>query len=155
MTPTIILWNKILLNITEFFQEVGNRILIVASFILGILHPISQFYHVIIVFVVLNFISGYIDDIRSGGKFEFKKFRAWLLRVLFYIMAITMVFIFERYVIVEFGITSKALTASITAFIALYELQSFLYNASKITKISVFTRIYEKIRDYYFKANKN
>lgn len=143
--------SSFLMVIVDFFDKVGNWCFLIMSMILGILSPVSSLYHVIIIFTVLNMFSGVIDDIKQGQKFQYQKFKIFLLRVLFYVITITVVFLFERFIISEFELSSKYLTATCAGLIALFEIHSFLCNASRITNNPVFLKIFDKIQSFFKK----
>jgi len=147
--------NTFLMVITDFFDTVGNWICLLMSLLLGIFSPISGLYHVIVIFTVLNLFSGVCDDIKKGQKFEFKKFKVFLLRILFYVITITIVFLFERYIILEFELTSRYLTATCAGLISLFEIHSFMINASRITNNPVFIKIFDKIQSFFKKKTDN
>jgi hypothetical protein len=147
--------NVFLMVIADFFEKVGNWCFLIMSMILGILSPVASLYHVIIIFTVLNMFSGVIDDFKQGQKFQYVKFKIFLLRVLFYVITITVVFLFERYIVSEFELSSKYLTATCAALIALFEIHSFLCNASRITNNPVFLSIFNKIQSFFRKKTDN
>lgn len=143
--------SSFLMVIVDFFDKVGNWCFLIMSMILGILSPVSSLYHVIIIFTVLNLFSGVVDDIKQGQKFQYQKFKIFLLRVLFYVITITVVFLFERFIISEFELSSKYLTATCAGLIALFEIHSFLCNVSRITNNPVFLKIFDKIQSFFKK----
>lgn len=147
--------NTFLMVITDFFDTVGNWICLLMSLLLGIFSPISGLYHVIVIFTVLNLFSGVCDDIKKGQKFEFQKFKVFLLRILFYVITITIVFLFERYIISEFELTSRYLTTTCAGLISLFEIHSFMINASRITNNPVFIKIFDKIQSFFKKKTDN
>jgi hypothetical protein len=130
---------------TDFIEKSLNKFVLAFSFILALFSPIKTFYHVIVIFILLNFISGLLDDLKRGEKFSWPKFKTFMLRILFYILTITMVYLFEKYIISEFGVDSKYLTAMATGLISLYEIRSFLINAGRLTGNPVFVKIFEKL----------
>jgi len=137
--------------IISFFETVWNRLYILFSLILSCLAPVKTFYHIIVFFIVLNFIAGLIEDLKRGEKFSWIKFKTFLLRIIFYILSITIVFLFEKYIVGEFGIQSKYMTAFTCGLISLYEIHSFLINAGRITGNPIFGQIYDKLKEFFTK----
>ena len=138
---------------SEFWATIYEKLLIpFGAILLALLGPISMFYHAIIIFICLNFVAGLTDDLKRGEKFSWDKFKVFMLRILFYILTITMVYVFERYIIANIiGFQSKYLTAVATGLISLYEIRSFLINASRITGNPVFSAIFNKINQFFKK----
>jgi len=145
--------SKMAYVIISFFETVWNRIYVLISVILSCLCPIKTFYHIIVFFVIINFIAGVTEDFKRGEKFSFVKFKTFLLRLIFYVLAITIIFLFEKYIIGEFGICSKYLTTFTCGLISLYEIHSFLINAGKITGNPLFGDIYDKLKEFFMKNN--
>jgi len=144
---------QFLMIIIEFFERTANFLFLFFSLILAVFSPISALYHVILVFITLNLISGVIDDLKQGHKFSWDKFKTFLLRVMFYIMTISIVFLFECFIITRYGIVSQYLTATCTGLISLYEIQSFMINASKITGNPIFIKIFDKLKKLFTSKN--
>jgi len=147
--------NELFCIIADFIEKSSNKFILIITFFLSLFEPIKAFYHIIVFFIFLNFVSGLIDDLKHGQKFSWPKFKTFMLRILFYIMTITMVFLFEKYIISEFGISSRYLTAISTGLISLYEIRSFLINAGKITGNPVFIEIFKKVNDCFKKKMKD
>jgi hypothetical protein len=137
----------------DFWSTITEKIFIpFAAFFLILFSPVAVFYHCILIFILLNFISGLTDDLKRGQKFSWEKFKTFMLRILFYVLTITMVYLFEKYIITNIIHTeTKYLTAFSTGLISLYEIRSFLVNASRITGNPVFIKIFEKISSLWKK----
>lgn len=140
---------------SDFWSTITERFIIpLGALFLALFSPIAAFYHCIIIFVALNFIAGLTDDLKHGQKFQWPKFKTFMLRILFYVLSITMVYLFEKYIISEMvGTTTKYLTAFSTGLISLYEIRSFLVNASRITGNPVFMKIFEKLSSFFKKKS--
>jgi phage-related holin len=144
---------QLMMIAADFWTTITEKFIIpVAALFLAIFGPVAVFYHCIIVFILLNFVSGLTDDLKRGEKFSWTKFKTFMLRILFYVLTITMVYLFERFIISEMiGTTTKYLTAFATGLISLYEIRSFLVNAGRITGNPVFQKIFDKINSYFKK----
>lgn len=142
---------------TDFWSTITEKFIIpFAAMILALLSPISMFYHCIIIFITLNFVAGLTDDLKRGQKFSWDKFKVFMLRIIFYILTITMVYLFEKFIIAEIiGSCTRYLTAFSTGLISLYEIRSFLINASRITGNPVFTTIFAKIQSFFNRKTNN
>ena len=125
------------------------------SAICSLFAPISVFYYSLLFFLSINFISGVWDDLKKGEKFSWGKFKVFINRVLLYVIAVSVTWIFEKLIVNEFVINenSKYLTTIVTGMFSIYEIQSFLCNAASISGNKVFMRISEKIKAYFNKKS--
>jgi hypothetical protein len=128
-----------------------NKIKLLLIFILSIFSPISAFYHILTFMIFINLIIEYWMIKKTHQKFDAMKCWTYLSRVILYVISISVVFLFEKYIINEIITTSIYLTTVITIMLTLYELDKMLTNTAIITRNNTFIRIKDFINSFFKK----
>lgn len=131
------------------------------AFFLSFFTPLSSLIHVIIILLIVDAITSIYYQMKlatlkeKGSRTKLKaaflviesaKLRKTLEKMFFYVLMVSVFFMFDRYVlqikpVVEFEIYSFSLTNLAAMLIAIVELTSIASNVSKITGNPVFDRI--------------
>jgi len=118
-------------SFNSFFAKFG--ILFVSYFT-----PISEMIHVMLIFLVLDTISGIWASLKEGEKLQSNKLRKTVYKFLWYTVAVMLSWMMEK----TFSIMDWSNLASIVAgFICFVELKSVFENITRITGDPLFLRI--------------
>jgi hypothetical protein len=114
--------------------------------ILNYLSPISQSVYFVLIFITLDFLSGMYASYRNHVTIVSHKLRKTIEKFVCYSLAIIVAHMFQT----QFApwINISTITGG---FIAITEIYSIYENLTLITKMNIFKRIFEHIKDMYFK----
>ena len=115
---------------TSFF----NKFMIV---FISYFTPISGMVHVMLIFLVIDTISGIWASLKSGEKLESGKLRRTVYKFLWYTIAVMASRMMEK----TFHMSWSNLAGIIAGFICFVELKSIFENITKITNEPIFMRI--------------
>ena len=115
---------------TSFF----NKVMIV---FISYFTPIAGMVHVMLIFLLLDTISGIWASLKSGEKLESNKLRRSVYKFLWYTIAVMASWMMEK----TFKMSWSNLAGIIAGFICFVELKSIFENITKITNEPVFMRI--------------
>lgn len=110
---------------------------------------ITPLVAVVLIFVLLDLITGVYAAYRNKIKIESHKLRKTVEKLVFYTIAILAAFGFEKYLA-----DWTHLTQIIAGFIASIELISIFENISLITNVNIVSKLKEVIAGMFTKANK-
>jgi toxin secretion/phage lysis holin len=119
-----------LTGITKFWM-------IASSFFLSYFAPIAEFVHIMLIFLLVDTISGIWAACKMGERLESNKLRKTVFKFLWYTTAVMLAWMLEK----SFHIQWANLARFIAAFICFVELVSVFENIAKITDEPVFKRI--------------
>lgn len=125
----------------------GHKLLVVITSLIAIFTPLLTFYYCMLLFLGCNFLVGLWADLKRGGKFSKEKFFSFLCRIILYILSISLIFIFEKYLLGYWGYVSMYLTNMTSALLCLFELNSILVNAGEITGLKIFGQLMKKLKE--------
>lgn len=145
--------------LTSIYSTIfGSKIKTLLLLILTILSPVLLFYNLLIVFLSINLIVDYWLLIKNKKKFEKSHLIEYFKKIILYITMITMIFLFEKYILFTLiALSTLYLTTFVLSIIVLFELNKFLSNSAVLTNNVLFLTIKNKINEYVdkiFKKNK-
>lgn len=118
-------------SIHSFFAKVG--LLFISYFT-----PIAEMVHVMLIFLLLDTISGIWASLKEGNKLQSNKLRKTVYKFLWYTIAVMLSWMMEK----TFSIMDWTNLASLVAgFICFVELKSVFENITRLTGDPIFTRI--------------
>lgn len=110
--------------------------------VLTLLSPISYLLHAILVFVLIDLISGCYASYKNGEKITSNKLRNTVTKMIVYLTSIMMCFYFQKLFIPEIEVAKI-----MTGFLITTEIFSTFENFTRITKVNfveIFKQILEK-----------
>lgn len=145
--------------LTSIYSTIfGSKIKTLLLLILTILSPVLLFYNLLIVFLSINLIVDYWLLIKNKKRFEKSHLIEYFKKIILYITMITMIFLFEKYILFTLiALSTLYLTTFVLSIIVLFELNKFLSNSAVLTNNVLFLTIKNKINEYVdkiFKKNK-
>jgi phage-related holin len=104
--------------------------------------PIAEMVHVMIMFLVIDTISGICASLKNGDKFEAKKLVKTVVKFVWYSVAVMTAWMMEK----TFGLCWISLAKLVAGFISFVELKSIFENITGITNEPVFKRILKMLK---------
>ena len=104
--------------------------------------PVKEIVHVMLIFIVIDFISGVWAARKRKETLESRKFRKTLTKFLWYTVALILSFMMEN----TFNLSWSNLSGIIGGFICFIELKSIFENITHITGEPIFMKILGIIR---------
>lgn len=121
---------------------IGSKIKTLFAAIIAVIAPISMFYHIIILLLSINVIIDIWRIKKVGLQFDAKMLLTYITRVIVYCVVITIIFLFEKFVIFNLIQTeSTYLTTVSVILLCLFEFDKLLTNASILTNNPIFINI--------------
>ena len=114
----------------------------IAVLFISYFSPVKDIVHVMLIFILVDFLSGIWASRKLGEKLKSKKFRKTLTKFLWYTIALILSFMMEK----TFNLSWANLSAIIGGFICFIELKSIFENITVITGEPVFMRILNIIK---------
>lgn len=107
--------------------------------------PISSMVHVVLAFVLIDFLVGMYASYRTKTPIISSKLRKTIEKLVFYTVSIMIAHMFQLHFMDWFNISQI-----VAGFIAATELLSIYENIRKVTKLDVFKRIIDTIKEQFF-----
>lgn len=104
--------------------------------------PVKEIVHVMLIFILIDFISGVWAARKRKETLESRKFRKTLIKFLWYTVALILCFMMEK----TFNLSWSNLSGIIGGFICFIELKSIFENITVITGEPIFLKILHMIR---------
>jgi len=104
--------------------------------------PVKEIVHVMLIFILIDFISGVWAARKRKETLESRKFRKTLTKFLWYTVALILSFMMEN----TFNLSWSNLSGIIGGFICFIELKSIFENITVITGEPIFMKILSIIR---------
>ena len=104
--------------------------------------PVKEIVHVMLIFILIDFISGVWAAKKRKETLESRKFRKTLTKFLWYTVALILSFMMEK----TFNLSWSNLSGIIGGFICFIELKSIFENITHITGEPIFLKILHIIR---------
>ncbi|TSA23995.1 MAG: holin [Bacteroidetes bacterium] len=104
--------------------------------------PVKEIVHVMLIFILIDFISGVWAARKRKETLESRKFRKTLTKFLWYTVALILSFMMEK----TFNLSWSNLSGIIGGFICFIELKSIFENITVITGEPIFMKILHIIR---------
>ena len=99
--------------------------------------PISEMIHVMLIFLLIDTVSGIWASLKAGQKIESHKLRKTVFKFLWYTIAVMIAWMMEH----TFNISWSSLASLTAGFICFIELKSVFENITLITGDPIFMRI--------------
>lgn len=132
---TMLSENIFLMSLNSLWSKIA--ILFIAYFT-----PIAEMVHVMLIFLVLDTISGIWASLKEGGKIESNKLRKTVLKFLWYTLSVMAAWMMER----TFRLSWTSLASLTAGFICFVELKSIFENVTRITNEPIFRRILKLLK---------
>jgi len=113
-----------------------------AVLLISYFSPVKEIVHVLLIFILIDFISGVWAARKRKETLESRKFRKTLTKFLWYTIALILSFMMEK----TFNLSWSNLSGIIGGFICFIELKSIFENITHITGEPVFMKILGLIR---------
>ena len=107
---------------------------------------ISTMIYIVLIFVLIDFLTGMYASYRTKTPIISSKLRRTIEKLVFYTVSIMIAHMFQHHFMNWFN-----LTQIVAGFIAATELLSIYENIRKVTKLDVFKRIIDTIKEQFFK----
>ena len=104
--------------------------------------PVKEIVHVMLIFILIDFISGVWAAKKRKETLESRKFRKTLTKFLWYTIALILCYMMEK----TFNLSWSNLSGIIGGFICFIELKSIFENITHITGEPIFMKILHMIR---------
>ena len=127
--------NIVALTFNSFWSKLA--ILFVAYFT-----PIAAMVHVMLIFLVLDTISGIWASLKEGNKLESHKLRKTVYKFIWYTLGVMSAWMMEH----TFKLSWTNLACLVAGFICFVELKSIFENVTRITNEPVFARIVKLLK---------
>jgi phage-related holin len=108
-----------------------------STFILAYFAPIQVVIHCMLIFIVLDCLSGIWASMKEGNKIESHKLRKTVIKLMWYTVAVMAAHMMET----SFHLGWSQLSNITGGFICLIELKSIFENIARITNEPVFRKI--------------
>lgn len=99
--------------------------------------PIAEMIHVMLIFLVVDTISGIWASLKSGEKLESRKLRKTVYKFLWYTVAVMAAWMMEK----TYSLHWANIASIVAGFICFVELKSIFENITRITNEPVFMKI--------------
>jgi hypothetical protein len=121
---------------------IGSKLKTLFAAIIAVIAPIAMFYHIIILLLSINVIIDIWRIKKVGLQFDAKMLLTYITRVIVYCVVITIIFLFEKFVIFNLIQTNSTyLTTVSVILLCLFEFDKLLTNASILTNNPIFINI--------------
>ena len=124
------------------FDEIVNWFLKIATLVLSLFYDVRIVLHAVLFLIVMDQVMGITYAIHNN-EFSWRKFKKVFPKVIMYISAILVAFIYERYLL---NSTPIYFTKIIAALVGAKEVSSSYIKLSKMTGIKVFETLWEKMK---------
>ena len=114
----------------------------IAILVLAYFTPISEMVIVMLIFLLLDTISGIWASLKKGEKLESHKLRKTVYKIVWYTVAVMLSWMMEK----TFFLTWSNLASLVCGFICFVELKSIFENVTSITNEPVFLKILKIIK---------
>ena len=104
--------------------------------------PIAEMILVMLIFLILDTISGIWASLKKGEKLESHKLRKTIYKIVWYTIAVMLSWMMEK----TFTLTWTNLASLVCGFICFVELKSIFENITRITNEPVFMKILKIIK---------
>ena len=104
--------------------------------------PIAEMIHVMLIFLVVDTISGIWASLKSGEKLESRKLRKTVYKFLWYTVAVMAAWMMEK----TYSLHWSNIASIVAGFICFVELKSIFENITRITNEPVFMKILKIFR---------
>lgn len=104
--------------------------------------PIAEMVIVMLIFLMLDTISGIWASLKKGEKLESHKLRKTVYKIVWYTVTVMLSWMMEK----TFSLTWTSLSSLVCGFICFVELKSIFENVTRITNEPVFLKILKIIK---------
>ena len=104
--------------------------------------PIAEMVIVMLIFLLLDTISGIWASLKKGEKLESHKLRKTVYKIIWYTVAVMLSWMMEK----TFSLSWSNLSSLVCGFVCFVELKSIFENATRITNEPVFMKILKIIK---------
>jgi phage-related holin len=104
--------------------------------------PIQALFHVILFFIVVDWITGVYSSYKCNVQITSFKLRATIEKFVFYNIAVMITFVFQKELFFNFNLANI-----VAGYIAVTELKSIFENIFKITKLDILSAILQSFKE--------
>jgi phage-related holin len=127
---------------TLCFSSLKSVFVKLALLVIAYFTPIAEMVIVMLIFLLLDTISGIWASLKKGEKLESHKLRKTVYKIIWYTVAVMLSWMMEK----TFSLTWSNLASLVCGFICFVELKSIFENVTSITNEPVFMKILKIIK---------
>jgi phage-related holin len=127
---------------TLCFSSLKSFLIKLLMLVIAYFTPIAEMILVMLIFLLLDTISGIWASLKTGQKLESHKLRKTVYKIIWYTIAVMLSWMMEK----TFTLTWTNLASLVCGFITFVELKSIFENITRITNEPVFLKILKIIK---------